>query len=99
MKLVKLKEVADFINGRAFKPEEWGDQGLPIIRIQNLTGSSRVLNYYSGVVDEKYLVKRGDILISWSASLGVYIWEGDDAILNQHIFKVETNEFTTVQKV
>ena len=27
-------------------------------------------------------------MISWSASLGIYVWHGEKAILNQHIFKV-----------
>ena len=92
MKLVKLEQVAKFINGRAFKPSEWETEGLPIIRIQNLTGSTSTVNYYSKEVDERYYVKDGDILISWSASLGVYKWQGGDAILNQHIFKVVPNE-------
>ena len=86
-----LGEVANFINGRAFKPEEWVTEGLPIIRIQNLTGFSNVYNYFNGDVDDKNLVRKNDILISWSASLGIYIWEGLDAVLNQHIFKVELN--------
>ncbi len=84
-----LGEVAVFINGRAFKPEEWGTKGLPIIRIQNLTGFSSIYNYFDGNVNDKNLVRKNDILISWSASLGVYIWDRDDAVLNQHIFKVE----------
>lgn len=88
MNQVPLREVATFINGRAFKPDDWATTGLPIIRIQNLTGSSSVVNYYNNPVESKYLVNRGDILISWSASLGVYTWSGDLAILNQHIFKV-----------
>jgi len=92
MKIVPLKETANFINGRAFKPDEWGIHGLPIIRIQNLTGSSQVTNRYKGKVDKKHLIKKGDILISWSASLGVYIWTGDDAVLNQHIFKAITKD-------
>jgi type I restriction enzyme, S subunit len=92
MKRVQLREVADFINGRAFKPEEWETEGLPIIRIQNLTGSTDTINYYSGDVESKYLVRDNDILISWSASLGVYWWKGGDAFLNQHIFKVELKE-------
>jgi restriction endonuclease S subunit len=32
----KLGEVADYLNGRAFKPSEWEQVGKPIIRIQNL---------------------------------------------------------------
>jgi len=92
MKQVPLSEVAEFINGRAFKPEDWQTEGLPIIRIQNLTGSTDTVNYYSGKVEPRYLVRNDDILISWSASLGVYKWQGGDAILNQHIFKVELKE-------
>jgi len=89
---VSLDKVANFYNGRAFKPEEWQTRGLPIIRIQNLTGSSDEINYFDGAYDERNLVRRGDILISWSASLGVYIWQKQDALLNQHIFKVELKD-------
>lgn len=84
----RFGDVAEFINGRAFKPEDWGTNGLPIIRIQNLTGTNEVFNYYEGEFDKRYLVKNDDILISWSASLGVYRWDKQDAVLNQHIFKV-----------
>jgi len=90
--LVHLEEVAKFINGRAFKPSEWSGSGLPIIRIQNLTGTNYAFNYFDGVIDEPVRVRRGDILISWSASLGVYRWQGNDAVLNQHIFKVRLNK-------
>ena len=84
----KLGEVAEYINGRAFKPTDWGEIGLPIIRIQNLTETQEKFNYFNGRVEDRYLVKNGDILLSWSASLGVYIWNNGDAVLNQHIFKV-----------
>lgn len=84
----KLGEVADYINGRAFKPTEWSNIGLPIIRIQNLTETQEKFNYFNGEIEDKHLVKDGDILLSWSASLGVYIWGKGDAVLNQHIFKV-----------
>ena len=90
--LVHLEEVAEFINGSAFKPSDWSDSGLPIIRIQNLTGTNDAFNRFDGVIDERVRVRRGDILISWSASLGVYRWQGDDAVLNQHIFKVRLSE-------
>ncbi len=85
----KLGEVASYINGFAFKPEQWTTEGVPIIRIQNLNNPDAPFNYYDGVVPEKVRVANGDLLISWSASLGTYIWEGGDAYLNQHIFKVE----------
>ena len=76
-----------FINGYAFKPQDWSTEGKEIIRIQNLTKTSKEINYYSGKIDKKYIVETGDILISWSGTLGVFQWYGKTAVLNQHIFK------------
>lgn len=87
-KKIKLGDVATYVNGYAFKPSDWSDNGLPIIRIQNLTGNDYETNFYSGEYQKKYEVNTGDILISWSASLGVYEWKKELALLNQHIFKV-----------
>lgn len=86
--MTRLGEVATYINGFAFKPDDWSEEGLPIIRIQDLTGNSYQMNRYAGDYNPKYEVNRGDVLISWSASLGVYVWQGERALLNQHIFKV-----------
>ena len=86
--MAKLGDIATYINGYAFKPEDWSDTGLPIIRIQDLTGNGYQANRYNGKYDARYLVNPGDVLISWSASLGVYVWENEPALLNQHIFKV-----------
>lgn len=88
----KLGDIGVYINGKAFKPSEWGDIGKPIVRIQNLTDTSKDFNYYNGDVDSKYLIDNGDILVSWSASLGVFLWNGGEAVLNQHIFKAIPNE-------
>lgn len=84
----KVKLLADYINGFPFKPAEWGAKGRPIIRIQNLTKEHAAFNYYDGAIPERNHVKDGDILLSWSASLGVFVWNRGDAWLNQHIFKV-----------
>ena len=88
MEWVKLGDVASYINGYSFKPSDWHGTGLPIIRIQNLTNPSAEYNYTNLEVDDKYHVNRGDILISWSATLDVFEWEDEPAYLNQHIFKV-----------
>jgi type I restriction enzyme S subunit len=87
-RIINLGDAATFVNGYAFKPSDWSDQGNEIIRIQNLTKSSKEVNYFEGQIAEKYKVSKGDLLISWSATLGMYEWEGEDSWLNQHIFKV-----------
>ena len=86
--LLTYNDVADYINGRAFKPEEWESNGWPIIRIQNLNDPYAPYNYSSNSFEKQYQIQKGDLLFAWAASLGVYIWDGQDAWLNQHIFKV-----------
>lgn len=86
-----LGDLGQYLNGRAFKTTEWSKSGRPIIRIQDLTGSHRSPNYFEGEVEDRYVVRPGEFLISWSATLGAYIWDGPEAVLNQHIFKVESN--------
>lgn len=93
---VRVGSVAEYINGLAFKPEDWESSGIPIIRIQNLTDYSRPINYTTKIFDEKYKVQKGDLLFSWSATLDSFIWKGAEAWLNQHIFKV--NSYACVRK-
>ncbi|MDX2053628.1 MAG: restriction endonuclease subunit S [Polyangiaceae bacterium] len=80
------------VNGRAFKPTDWTDEGLPIIRIQNLNNHKAAFNRYAGVVERKFLVEDGELLFAWSGtpgtSFGAHIWQRGQAILNQHIFRV-----------
>ena len=49
-----LGTVAEYINGRAFKPDEWEKIGKPIIRIQNLTKSSTICNRTTKNFDKKF---------------------------------------------
>lgn len=89
----QLKDLADYLNGYSFKPSDWSEGGKPIIRIQNLTNSAgEEINHYDGNIEKRYIVKEGDLLVSWSATLGVFIWNGPEAVLNQHIFKVNSKE-------
>ena len=88
---VPFSRLADFVNGNSFDVRGWTDQGLPIIRIQNLNGSTD-FNFYCGSVNYKWHVFPGDLLFAWSGQRGVSfgprIWQGPEGVLNQHIFKV-----------
>lgn len=92
MNYITIGEIAEFINGHAFKPNDWESEGRRIIRIQNLTDSEKPFNRTTKSIPEKYLIRKGDLLVSWSATLGVFEWlYEDDALLNQHIFKAVLN--------
>jgi type I restriction enzyme, S subunit len=83
-----FSSLADYANGRAFKPEDWGTSGLPIIRIAQITNPKAETNFYAGPVDARHRIQKGDLIFSWSATLAVMRWSGGPAILNQHLFKV-----------
>lgn len=83
-------------NGRAFKPNEWQTSGLPIVRIQNLNNSAFAFNHFQGEVDERNRLRGGELLFAWSGtpgtSFGAHVWRGGEAVLNQHIFRVDFDE-------
>ncbi|RMT92151.1 hypothetical protein ALP39_03164 [Pseudomonas marginalis pv. marginalis] len=84
----RIVDTGDYINGLAFKPSDWSSIGRPIIRIQNLSGRNSEFNRTEREVDSSVVVSPGDILVSWSATLDAFIWQGEQAVLNQHIFRV-----------
>ena len=88
----RLKYLADFINGAAFKPAEWGTEGTAIIRIQNLNGGDE-FNYSAHKLPVKYVAQRGDLLFGWSGNRGTSFgpfrwWREGEHYVNQHIFRV-----------
>lgn len=89
-----IAELGCFINGFAFKPSDWHSNGLPIIKIKEMgNGISIDTPRNNGErVPEKYLVTTGDLLFSWSATLMVIVWTGENGWLNQHLFKVIPKE-------
>ncbi len=83
-----LTDIATFLNGVACQKFE-GDS-LPVLKIRELS---------QGKIDEKsdtvgndipqeYVIKDGDLIFSWSATLFIRIWTGGECVLNQHLFKV-----------
>jgi type I restriction enzyme, S subunit len=88
----KLTELAEYINGYAFKPDDWKKDGLPIIRIEQLKNPIAPTDYYTGKLPTKQVIENGDLIFSWSASLFLRIWQHGRAALNQHLFKVVEKE-------
>ena len=84
------------INGKAFKPSDWTNEGLKIVRIQNLNNPKAKYNHFSGDIEPKFIINNGELLFAWSGtpgtSFGAHIWSGNTAVLNQHIFRVIFNE-------
>lgn len=90
----KLKDVATFINGRAYKQNELLDSGkYRVLRVGNFFTNTSW--YFSDLeLDDKYYAEEGDLLYTWSASFGPHIWHGEKLIYHYHIWKIElSNRF------
>jgi type I restriction enzyme S subunit len=78
-------------SGHGFKPHDWSERGMPIIRIQNVRGSA-AFNYFEGEPDPRWIVEPGELLFAWAGvpgvSFGPGVWRGPRALLNQHIYRV-----------
>lgn len=87
---IPLSEIADFVNGFAFKPEHQKPIGLPIVKIPELRDgiSGKTPRNPGTDIPIKNHITTGDIIFSWSATLLVNEWADGPALLNQHLFKV-----------
>lgn len=91
-----LDKIADFLNGVACQkyPPENGEESLPVIKIRELRqGITDNTDRATANVPSKYIVEDGDILFSWSGSLLVDIWCQGNGVLNQHVFKITSEDF------
>ncbi len=91
-----LSSIANFLNGLAsqkFLPKNDIDR-LPVLKIKELReGITENSDWATTDVKPEYIVKTGDVIFAWSASLMVKIWDGQDCILNQHLFKVTSDDY------
>ncbi|MCP5307499.1 MAG: restriction endonuclease subunit S [Chromatiaceae bacterium] len=91
-----LDEIAEFLNGLALQkfPASDPDDSLPVIKIAELRGGiTAKSNRASREVPDKYIVKDGDFLFSWSGSLLAKFWTEGEGALNQHLFKVTSDRY------
>ena len=93
-----LSSIADYINGLAmqkYRPEE-GEEGLPVLKIRelgqgNIDDNSELCS--PSLIGDKYIIKDGDIIFSWSGTLMVKVWCGGKCGLNQHLFVVVPKDY------
>lgn len=91
-----LFDIANYINGlpcQKYRPKDEKDS-LKVIKIREMReGFSEDTELVQTNIPKKNIVMNGDVLFSWSASLEIQIWAGGKGGLNQHIFKVTSDQF------
>lgn len=96
-KVGRLTEIASYMNGLAMQkyPPENTEDSLPVLKIKELgqgfcgTDSDRC----SCNIKDECKIHNGDVIFSWSGTLLVDVWCGGDCGLNQHLFKVTSNDY------
>ena len=85
----KLGEIANFINGKAYKQEELLTTGkYRVLRVGNFFTNNEW--YYSDLeLEEDKYCENGDLLYAWSASFGPHLWNEEKVIYHYHIWKVK----------
>lgn len=84
---VRVADLMEVINGRAYKKHEMLQTGTPLLRVGNLFTSNEW--YYSDLqLDENKYINNGDLIYAWSASFGPFIWTGEEVIYHYHIWKL-----------
>lgn len=91
-----LSDIAVFLNGlpcQKFRPQNLIER-LPVLKIRELSnGILPDSEWATSTVPQEYIVRFGDVIFSWSGSLMIKIWDGDNCVLNQHLFKVKSNNY------
>lgn len=91
-----LSGIATFLNGLAcqkYPPANEVDR-LPVLKIRELSGGiTDSCDWASSQIKPEFIVEAGDVIFAWSASLMVKVWDGERCVLNQHLFKVTSDEF------
>ncbi len=91
-----LSAIAEYLNGlpcQKYAPQNLIDR-LPVLKIRELnSGISEDSDWATSTVPNEYIIHEGDVIFSWSGSLMVKIWNGEDCVLNQHLFKVTSHNY------
>jgi type I restriction enzyme S subunit len=85
-----LKDVCRVLNGRAYKNSEFKEVGIPIVRIQNLSGGGKTVYSDLALPNDK-LISPDDLTFAWSATFGPHIWRGPRSIYHYHIWKMDVD--------
>jgi type I restriction enzyme S subunit len=91
-----LDTVAHYQNGLAlqkFRPEDENDF-LPVVKIAQLKkGFADGEEKASPNIKPSCIIDDGDVVFSWSGTLVVDTWCGGKGALNQHLFKVTSDDY------
>lgn len=88
----KLGECCNVLYGFPFESKLFSssDKDMPLIRIRDVK-NGYTSTYYSGDYPNGYVIHKGDFLIGMDGEFNISAWKSEDALLNQRVCKVSSN--------
>ena len=95
----RLDEISNILSGFAFKGEDFQDQGIPVVKIKNITGDNTVNTFDTDFISEKnlnekikkYILKNGDIVVAMTGATAGKVGRISGhkiLLLNQRVAKI-----------
>lgn len=84
---VQLGNVAKVLNGFPFASEQFGSEGVPVIRIRDVVRGATQTRY-AGEVPSGYWIEAGDLIVGMDGDFAVAQWRSERALLNQRVCKI-----------
>lgn len=85
--VIPIFKASDIQYGCPLSTEKFGEEGIPVVRIRDISENS-----YSALtkesVDDKYLTQSGDLLIGMDGNFQMNFWHSSGFIVNQRITRV-----------
>ncbi|MBX9824338.1 MAG: restriction endonuclease subunit S [Xanthobacteraceae bacterium] len=89
---IRLDHVAEILNGYPWRSSQFDDQqGVPVVRIRDVT-SGATETFYRGKIEDGFWISDGDLLVGMDGDFNSRIWAGGNALLNQRVCRIATNE-------
>lgn len=94
-----LFDCVDILYGYPFDSTAFNENrnGFPLIRIRDIIPSS-TKTYTTEKAEDRYVIKRGDMLVGMDGNFNVCFWQSDDAYLNQRVCKITAKDSILSQK-
>ena len=93
--MIELKEICKVQCGFAFDSKKFTEDSsyYPLIRIRDVKRGF-TQTYYTGEFSSEYIVHKGDLLVGMDGEFNIARWNSDDALLNQRVCRIITNNNT-----
>ncbi len=94
MAIRHLTDICDIQYGFAFDASSFttaSNEGMPLVRIRDVM-NGRTETYFKGSYPKEYIIHKGDYLVGMDGEFNIAPWKSDDALLNQRVCRLKSNQ-------